>query len=135
MDISATLDKIRARHAGCRTLAFADISTKMVLCVSSLDRPDQEFLDALCATAADMLDGELCQQMAPLITKATAPDLQHAVVLQPDEVVIFVRSPHCREETLLGLCAPNADLNALLGELSSEIDMLTRDDATGVQAP
>lgn len=124
MTISATLDMIRARHSGCKTLAYADLSTRMILCASSADAPRQEYLDALCMTGVDMLDGDVSAQMAPAITCEAAPDIQHAVILQPHEIVVFVRSRLHREDAVFAICDPVADASELLTDLAHQVDQL-----------
>ena len=44
MDVAEALDKLRAEVTGCELAAFTDLSSKMVLCVSSVGRRAQEEL-------------------------------------------------------------------------------------------
>lgn len=127
MTISAKLDRIREELEGCKTLAFADLTTKMILCASAPQPPNQEYLDALCSTAADMLDGEVAAQMAPVMSSNGDDLVRRAIIIQPHEIVVFVRSPLAPEDALCGLCSPNVDLPLLAEKLSTEIDHLAKD--------
>jgi len=50
--VSDDLDALHSKFPACETLAFADLSTKMIL-VTNTDSPHQrETLDTLCAEAA-----------------------------------------------------------------------------------
>ena len=51
------LDELRNGLAGCRLVAYADLSARMVLRVSAEAPPRREEIDALCDLAAQCLDG------------------------------------------------------------------------------
>lgn len=51
------LDALRQSLDGCRLVAFADLSARMVLRVSAEAAPPREEIDALCDLAARCLDG------------------------------------------------------------------------------
>lgn len=50
--VTETLDILHDQFPGCQTLAFADLSTQMVLVTNSSGTDSRETLDALCAEAA-----------------------------------------------------------------------------------
>lgn len=124
MTIVNTLNTLRRRFDGVSTLAFVDLSTQMVLCTSSDDAPDQEYLDALCATAVEMLAGEVAAQMSPVIAPESAAPIQHAIIMQDSDIAVFVRSALCLDDAICAVCAPTIDVPRLIPDLSAELDQL-----------
>lgn len=126
MTIANTLDQLRRNFDGVLTLAFVDLSTKMVLCASSDNAPNQEYLDALCVTAVDMLTGEVAAQMEPVFASENAAIIQHAIIMQDSDVAFFVRSKQCLDDAICAICAPDIDLPGLIPDLTTELDQLLR---------
>lgn len=112
MDISESLEALRGKFPDCMTVAFADISTGMVLASSSQEHLNQEHLDALCATAADMLSGETAQRVSTVF-EGDAP-IQHAIIFERAEVGLFLKSLHAPNEVLCCACGSGIDLVAFL---------------------
>lgn len=108
MDISESLDALRGKFPECMTVAFADISTGMVLASSSQDHLNQEHLDALCTTAADMLSGETAQRIATVFVGNEA--IQQAVIFEKLEVGVFLKSVYSPSDALCCACGTGIDL-------------------------
>ena len=86
ISFSDDLNALRDRLEGCRLVAYADLSTRMVLQVSADPKPRREEIDALCDLAAQCLDGK----SLPVFFDGEAP--YTALLASGDEVRFFVRS-------------------------------------------
>lgn len=80
------LDALRAGLKGCRLAAYADLSARMVLRVSSDTKPRREEVDALCDLAAQCLDGPAM----PALFDGEPPFT--ALFAGPKESRFFIRS-------------------------------------------
>ena len=113
MDIQALLDSVRHDFPECRAIAFGDLSTGLVLCVSAARKTPQERLDRLCRTAGELLDGATAGHAAAL-----APDgagaVTQAVALSGGTLEIFLRSPLVATDTLCCICSANVNIDALI---------------------
>ncbi len=107
--ISEQLDAVRGAVPGCFAAALADLSTGLVLLVSSVERLPQEVLDRLCATAADLLDGSRAQSAASLLGKPC-----EAVEFLPGSTRSFLRSTVDPAEVLCCIGSADVDAQALL---------------------
>ena len=82
---------------GCESLAFVDLSTRMVL-VSNASTPEsQDTLNMLCAEAALLLETG-----------------QIAMAASSDHVHLFMRSPTEPSDALCCICAPGTNFSALV---------------------
>ncbi|MBT8458047.1 MAG: hypothetical protein KJN60_00070 [Boseongicola sp.] len=107
MDVKEVLDRFRADVEGCDLAAFADLTTSMILCVSTATRHAQEELDALTATAATVLDGAVAEGAQAFLAGEKS---QIAFTMTPVDVRVYLRSPETKKEALICLCTPDADL-------------------------
>ncbi|NKW72190.1 hypothetical protein HGD85_04340, partial [Rhodobacteraceae bacterium R_SAG10] len=98
----------------CHTVALADISSGTVLCVSAKQKHPQERLDALCSTAAELLDGDAAQAFSKALEMPKTATLQESVVMAKLETYIFLRSPQDRMEAMLCICSANIDIDTFL---------------------
>ncbi len=112
MNISESLTALRHKFSDCMTVAFADISTGMVLSSSSQDHLNQEHLDALCATATDMLSGDTARRISTVFDDAS--DVQQAIIFEATEIGIFLKSAHGSSDALCCACRPSIDLAEFL---------------------
>lgn len=111
MDVTEVLDRLRADVEGCDLAAFADLTTSMILCVSSSTRHAQEELDALTTTAATVLDGAVADGAQAFLGGAKA---QTAITMTPVEVRVYLRASEKENEALICLCTPDADLSKII---------------------
>ncbi len=107
MDVTKVLDGLRADVEGCDLAAFADLNTRMILCVSSTSRHAQEELDALTETAATVLDGSVAEGAKALLSDQTALT---AITFTQVDARIYLRASASDSEALICLCAPDVDL-------------------------
>lgn len=109
------LNALTARHPECRTAAYADIDTGIVLLVSQDSAAKtREQVDALCAEAATYLGA------------ADAPPLgaemcTEALTASQDEMNVFMRDPNNPGEAYLFQCGTALDLAAFLKDARAEI--------------
>lgn len=106
MDILGHLNSIRDSVAGCEAVILADISTRVVLCVSADARPAQERLDALCETAIRLLDSDTGR----VLTRAGQTPPLEALIFTDDGIEVFLRTPDMPDEALCCICTPDADV-------------------------
>ena len=95
--VQAALDAACAEMAGCGTLAFADLSTHMVLMTNSDAPLSQDQLNELCVEAGKCLnDGNL------------------ALVADHTETRLFLRSSQEPDDALFCVLDPGCDLKMVL---------------------
>jgi len=114
MAIAAEINKLREKFDGCALVAFADISSKMVLLKSSVKKIPQENLDYLCAEAAAMFNGAAAQ-----LNKHAAPIT--AIVADGDKSNIYLRNKAESDDVLCCVCGPDVDLTAFLASARSHM--------------
>lgn len=113
MSVSDALDAMRAEIPGCTLVAFADLSSKIVLTYSSATNPAREKLDALSAAAHLVLDGDVAQGAAPMLGEEDEAATT-AMLLSPSEARVFMRSPGENPEALICVCAPDCNLDVVV---------------------
>lgn len=91
------LDQMCDAIAGCETLAFLDLSTRMVLLKNSATPASQDMLNAICAEAEQVL-------------KSGAVGL----VASRERLTIFLRSATMPSDALCCVCAIGTDVEAVL---------------------
>lgn len=113
MSVSTALDELRAEIPGCSLVAFADLSSKIVLTASAATNPAREELDALSAAAYLALDGAVAEGAAPIWgdQQETAGT---AMLLSASEARVFMRSPGENPEALICVCAPDCNLEVVV---------------------
>lgn len=116
MSIADQLDAIHRDFPGCDVVAFADISARLMLCVNAANARPQEWLDRLCVTAADALDGPAAQAFGQGADRVT-----ESVVLTDETALAFVRSAEAPDDVLCCSCARDVDLDALLARARAEL--------------
>lgn len=115
MTVTDALDAMRSELQGCTLVAFTDLSSNLVLCASSAARPAQEELDGLARAAQAALDGTLAEGAAQVWqAKSAQAKADTAMLLSESEARIFLRAPGESVEALVCVCAPDADLQAVL---------------------
>lgn len=113
MSVSDALDTLRSEIPGCSLVAFADLSSKIVLTASSATQPAREDLDALSAAAHLALDGSIADGAAPVLGGETAL-AETAMLLSASEARVFMRSPGENPEALICVCAPDCNLEMVV---------------------
>lgn len=99
MKIGDRLEDFRTRFSECTIVAFADVSTRMVLAASTQSKTTQEALDRLCQRAVDRLNSEDASSIALALSEAS-PQITYALELANPAVECYVRSPLSEEEVV-----------------------------------
>lgn len=101
------LDALHHKFAGCDTIAFADISTQMILVTNTDTRYRREALDMLCAEAALALGARNTPMLGDQESDA-------AFVATKNQLRIFLRAQAEPTDVLCCLCAPDIDVTDFL---------------------
>ena len=115
------LDALRDKFEGCRTLAFADLSTQMVLVTDSNSNLRREALDALCTEAALLLGAKGKPALGDQSAKVAA------VVATP-ATRIFVRAAENPNDVLCCICGPKIDATAFVTDAQNCVDRISGHD-------
>ncbi|MEL6410773.1 MAG: hypothetical protein AAGK67_12520 [Pseudomonadota bacterium] len=92
-----TLDELCEKIAGCETLAFIDVSTRMVLLKNAASPESQDFLNAMCREASFLLEGGTT-----------------AMVTTKDRLKLFLRSEIEPTDVLCCICAVDTEIKELI---------------------
>lgn len=105
-----SLKALSDSHAACRTVVFADLTTRMVLLSESrtvLHREAQQALAMRGGRLLSVMDGDVPDP-------ETAWDTAYSI--GPDEIAIFLRVPDAPTDALCCLCAPDIDLESFAAD-------------------
>jgi hypothetical protein len=108
--VADVLDALHSKFDECETVAFADLSTQMVLITNSDASHRRETLDRLCAEAAMAL-GTSKKPAAFGDTPSSA-----AFVATNNQLRIFLRAPDEPADVLCCVCKPGVDVAAFLSD-------------------
>ncbi len=103
------LDRLKSQFAGCETLAFADLSTKMILVTNSDANLPREALDKLCAEATVVLG----KSGKPSLGDT---DAETAYVSSGGQLRVFMRAPDEPDDVLCCICASSIDIAGFLAD-------------------
>ena len=109
---------MRGSVPGCTLVAFADLSSGMVLCTSAAAKRPQEELDALSTQATEMLSGAAAQSATALLEEERAT---LAVALTPRDMHVVCRAEGSGDEVLICLCAHGTDLSQVVDSARSAL--------------
>lgn len=124
MTIDQGLDGLRDNHPGCRLAAFGDLGTRLMLRTSSDDTHPQEYLDRICAQAAQNF--ALSDKVCPDET-ASGAGCQDVVIVTPQDARVMVRSADNPSDFLCCICDPAAPLTAIAQEAAQVLQKLSVD--------
>jgi len=120
MDVAKALDDMRDAVDGCDLVAFADLSSQMVLRASSATKRGQEEIDALTDAALIALAGPIAEGAAALTGGAPAT----AVTMTQSDVHVYLRSLTGRSEALIAICAANTDVSKIVDHGRETLDRI-----------
>ncbi|MBW4710086.1 hypothetical protein KX928_20060 [Roseobacter sp. YSTF-M11] len=123
MSVKDRLDGFRTRFAGCKAVAFADLSTGMVLSSSTREKTTQEHLDALCQKATVSLNGDDATRVAAAFSTSRCMP-QTAVLFDRTQQYCFVRSAHDNKEALCILCDSDAPVTDIMAAAVQVLDAI-----------
>ena len=112
------LDALKNGDAACEMIAFADLSTKMILVTDSAASRPREVLDALCHEAATLLGG----RNAPIL--GTKP-VNSAIWATQSSVRVFLRAPGEPNDVLCCICAPNVNVGKFVARAAQCLDRIS----------
>lgn len=121
MELVEKLDDLRSRYPECRTLAFADISTGMILCTSAEGKLRQEKLDSLCGTAVEMLSGSIAKHIGGAFPAQEDSGVYQAIIVEPAEIGIFLKSTINPADALCCVCLPAIKLGAFIEDARNNL--------------
>jgi hypothetical protein len=110
------LSAFRAGFPGCRVVAFADLSTGMVLAADAAEKTTQEKLDALCEAGNTCLTGTRARVVSRAFAKGTRCFPLQAWQVDQNTVRCFVRMPDPAVEALCFVADATIALDALCRE-------------------
>lgn len=115
------LDALQGKYEGCTALAFADLSTKMILVTDSRSNLPREALDSLCAEAVLLLGGKgkpaLAEKPGKMASVATSGQLR-----------VFLRSEQEPNDVLCCICGPMMDADAFIADAQACLSVISGDD-------
>lgn len=115
MDMTQALDSLRADLPGCSLVAFTDLSSNLVLCLSAAAKPAQEEVDRLSAIASVVLDGSVAEGAAPVLQSGEGDSRAGtAMLLTERDAKVFLRQGGDAPEALICICAPDIDLRKVV---------------------
>ncbi|MEE9428686.1 MAG: hypothetical protein V3V25_11105 [Paracoccaceae bacterium] len=118
------LDTLRNGFDDCKVVGLADISSRIVLCVSADKKPPQEKLDAYCTATAELFDGAGAMPFAKAISRQEETQLTESIVLSDDQTLVFIRSSKDASEALFCVCDPRIVIDDFLNAARSGIENL-----------
>ncbi len=125
MSVARQLDDLRASLPGCSLVVFGDLFSQVTLCVSAQGKHPQEHLDALCATAGNLLSGPAAQSAATALGMPDASALKQAVILGQSDMQVFLRSPVEEADVLCCVSSPDGDIEAISDRARSTLNLIT----------
>lgn len=120
MDVSEKLDALRAEVSGCSLVAFSDLESKLVLATSAAFKPAQEDLDNLSDLAQAMLNGSVAKGGEATLDGEAGV----AMLISGGDTKVFLRAPGEAVEGLVCVCAPDADLRAMVDQARSTLSAI-----------
>jgi hypothetical protein len=122
--ISEELLAFRQRVPGCHVIAFADLSTGMVLASCTSEQVTQEKLDALCNSGFDTLFGVNNTGLLQQSQGGSGEAPKAAVVATEAEIQCFVCALHPAQEALCFVISEHLLLDELFEEARSLLHRL-----------
>ena len=113
MNVIDHLNALRTAAPGCSLAAFGDLSTKLVLRVSSDKTWPQERLDDLCNLAARCFQQTDSKAVSADLLGGDTSLVNRAMVLEAREIKLFVRSEADPADMICCVCRSAEDLEVL----------------------
>ncbi|MGB7242119.1 MAG: hypothetical protein WBC93_08550 [Sulfitobacter sp.] len=105
--VSDELDALRGQFSACKTIAFADLSTGMILMTNGDASVERNSLDRLCTEAALLLSKIGQPQFGDL-------DANTAIAGMQNQIRVFLRAPSEPNDALCCIGTHELDLAAFL---------------------
>jgi hypothetical protein len=118
--VNETLGAVVKAFPQARLVAFADLSSRMILASSGTLGTTQEYLDQLCGQARTSFDDPLFSLAVEAFGEPNS-----AVVMGPDSVRVFLRSESEPADALCCICDHSIDLPAFVSKIRDTLDSIT----------
>lgn len=128
MNIAERLESVRQEFPECKTIAYADISTNMILSTSAETELHQEHLNSLCKTAVDMLGGPLSPPLRSLLGSDHGEGIFKVIIIEPSEVGIFLKSTTSPTDALCCVCSASINLGPFITGARHQLDEIGQDE-------
>jgi hypothetical protein len=112
------LDALRNANQGCEMLAFADLSTQMILVTDTAANAPRETLDRLCNEAMTMLGA------GRKVVLGEEPSTA-ALVANSEGVRVFLRAEEEPNDVLCCVCAPELDVEAFVADARERLNRIS----------
>jgi hypothetical protein len=112
-----SLKSVVTEYPQARLVAFADMSSRMVLCSAGGEDLTQESFDALCRDAV----AGFAEPLSSLATEAFG-DAYGAITIDPGGVKLFLRSEVQSDDVLCCICDHSIDLDAFVARIRATLD-------------
>jgi hypothetical protein len=122
MNVVERLDCVRQEFPECQMVAYADISTNMILSTSATMELRQEHLDSLCDTAVDMLRGQSSSHLRAALGGCDDTGIFQVIIVEPTEINVFLRSTTSSIEALFCICTPLINLDKFIARVRNHLD-------------
>ncbi len=120
MSVLECLQSVAAAYPQARVVAFADLSSRMVLASAGSQNLTQEHLDSLCREAG----ASFADPLATLAIEAFG-EAQGAIVIVPDAVKLFLRAGHEGSDALCCICDHGIDLGLFVTAIRATLDEIS----------
>ncbi|NJS39406.1 MAG: hypothetical protein HC783_10720 [Rhodobacteraceae bacterium] len=120
MAISDSLGAVIKAFPQTRVVAFADLSSRMILASQGRDDVTQEFLDQLCQQARTSFDDPLFS-----LSVEAFGEPHSALVIGPDGVRLFLRSENEPADALCCVCDHSIDLPGFVAKIRETLDKIS----------
>ena len=120
MGVPETLGAVVKAFPQARLVAFADLSSRMILTSSGSLSTTQEFLDRLCDQARASFDDPLFG-----LSVEAFGEPRGSVVMGPEALRVFLRSDTEPADALCCICDHGIDLPAFVTKLRDTLESIT----------
>ncbi len=120
MGVADSLGSVTKAFPMARVVAFADLSSRMILASVGGEDTTQERLNTLCNQARVSFDD-------PLFTLSVEAfgEPHGAIVMDSDSVRVFIRSEYEAVDALCCICDHGIDLAAFVAKIRETLDEIT----------
>ena len=120
MSVVDMLASVTAAFPAARAVAFADLSSSMVLASQGRANMTQEHLDRLCREARTCFDDPLFG-----LSVQAFGEPHSALLMGPDSIRVFLRSEVDPADAICCLCDPGIDLAGFVAKLREILDQIS----------
>jgi len=124
MDVAKRMQSLRDQFPECTLMAFADLEAGMVLSVSADTSRMQEEISSLCSTAKTVLSHQANGPIEALISNGSDAGVFEAVLIEPEEVGVFLKSTIKQSDVFCCVCTSRISLQRFLPAVRAALDAL-----------